>query len=99
MSNSWRMQELTCNTMLEYMCGDQVAKVFMQWLQDQGCRLNVFPPTRSKSRKHNWEEDVFYWPPRCGDFAKIVVLNKELYKINQQPPYMDCFWYGVWFIT
>jgi hypothetical protein len=64
------------STMLEYKCGDQVAKVLLQWLYDQGCKPNMFLPTHSSSRKHSWEEDVFYWPPRCAKFARIVVLNK-----------------------
>lgn len=98
MSHSWRMHELTYNAMSKYMCGDQVAKVFMQWLYDQGCRPNVFPPTRLMSRKHSWENNVFYWPPRCTKFAKITILNKVFYGISQQPPYMNYYQYGAWFI-
>jgi hypothetical protein len=86
------------STMLEYKCDDQVAKVFLQWFYDQGCRPNVFPPTHRRSRKHSLEEDVFYLPPRCAKFTRIVVLNKELWGINQQPSYVDYFHYGFWFI-
>jgi hypothetical protein len=80
--------------MSEYKCGTQVAKVFLQWLYDQGCRPNVFPTTHPKSKKHNQEKYVFYWPPRCAKFVKVTILNKELYRINEQQPYIDCFQYG-----
>jgi len=59
----------------------------------------VFLATHPKSKKHNREKYVFYWPLRCAKFAKVIVLNKELYKIDQQQPYIDCFRYGAWFIT
>jgi len=58
------------STMLKYKCGDQVAKVLLQWLYKQGFKPNMFPPTQSRSRKHSWEVDVFYSPPRCAKFAK-----------------------------
>ncbi len=55
------------SAMSEYKCGDQMAKVLLHWLYAQGCRaFHVFPPTQSGSRKHNLEEAIFYWLPRCA---------------------------------
>lgn len=73
MSTSWRMHVGVDVTMSKYKCGTQVVKMFLQWLYNQGYRPNVFPTTHPKSKEHNQEK-----------YVKVIILSKELYKINQQ---------------